>query len=172
MILGDKGQSIVEAALIMPLIVFFLFTIIWFAQIMLTWQQIIGAARYGTDLIAYTPFSQAYIKRDIADYLCNENNIGRVLNRDRLEINVEIKDIKKIDYSLKFDDISHFNPFEILENIQALNPISEDKSYVEIIYRFELPFVLKAVGKDEIKIRAYSEVLSGAASAGTKDREN
>jgi hypothetical protein len=171
MILGDKGQSIVEAALIMPLIVFFLFTVIWFAQVLLTWQQLIGAARYGTDLIAYTNFNSSYIKRDIVDYLCNENNIGRILNRDKLEVNVEIRDADKIDYSLKFDDILQFNPLEIFEHIKALNPLSEDKSYVEIIYRFNLPFVLKAMGKEEIKIRAYCEVLSGAASAGAKERE-
>ncbi|MDR0819943.1 MAG: pilus assembly protein [Endomicrobium sp.] len=45
----SRGQALVEAALIVPPIILFLFTVIWFACVMLTWQQISTAARYGTD---------------------------------------------------------------------------------------------------------------------------
>ncbi|MDR2860880.1 MAG: pilus assembly protein [Elusimicrobiota bacterium] len=168
---NNKGQSLTEAALIMPLIVFFLFTIMWFAKIMLTWQQIVSAARYGTDLIAYTPFSENYIKQDIINYLCSELNVGRILNKDRLEVKVKIYDIDKIDYTFSLSNISSFNPLSILKDIQSLMPAGQDKSFVEIIYSHEAPFVLKALGKKQIKIKAYCEVLSSTGSPGEKKRE-
>jgi hypothetical protein len=168
---NNKGQSLTETALIAPLIVFFLFTIIWFAQIMLTWQQIAGAARYGTDLIAYTPFSKNYIKQDIINYLCDKKTVGRILNKDKLEVTVEIRDAKKIDFSLSLSNLLEFNPLKVIENITSLNPINEEKSYVEIVYFFDIPFVLKIFGKDNISIKARSEVLSGSASAGEKERD-
>ncbi|MDR2708499.1 MAG: pilus assembly protein [Elusimicrobiota bacterium] len=166
-----KGQSLTEAALIMPLIVFFLFTIIWFAKVMLTWQQIVGASRYGTDLIVYTPFSEKYIRQDIIDYLSNPSNVGRILDKDKLEVNIKIHDIKKIDYSLSVDNLEMFNPVNILNDIKELSPIKPEMSSVEIVYWYEAPFVFKAFGKDKIYIRAYSEVLNGSASAGQAQRQ-
>jgi hypothetical protein len=168
---NHKGQSLTEAALIMPLVVLFLFTIIWFAKIMLTWQQITGAARYGTDLISYTPFSKSYIKQDIINYLCDVKNIGRTLDRNKLEINIEIHDAATIDYTLSLENFSSFNPLEILDDIKSLTPVGQEKSSVEIIYTYNTPFLLKAIGKETIQIKAHSEVLSGTGSAGQKTRQ-
>jgi hypothetical protein len=165
-----KGQSLTEAALIMPLIVFFLFTVMWFGKIMLTWQQIAGAARYGTDMIAYTPFSENYIKRDIIDYLCNANTIGRILDEKNLVVNVEIYDMAKIDFSLTIDNLQNFNISDIVDNVKGILPVEQDYSSVEIIYYFDAPFVFKAFGKDKIKIRSKARVLAGSGSAGQKER--
>ena len=96
MINGKKGQALIEAALTAPLIIFFLFTIIWFGRVVLTWQQLVGAARYGTDLIAYTPYSEEEISRDIRNYLCHGNNIGRTLDRSTDTLKIEVFILKVI----------------------------------------------------------------------------
>ncbi|MDR2773077.1 MAG: pilus assembly protein, partial [Elusimicrobiota bacterium] len=151
---NNDGQSLTEAALIMPLVSFFLFTVIWFGQIMLTWQQLVGAARYGTDLISYTPFSKIYIEQDIVNYLCDKKTIGRTLNEDKLKVVVKIYDVKKMDFTLSLDNISNLNPLDFISNIGALNPFTEDKSYVEIVYSYDMPFVFKLMGKESIDIKA------------------
>lgn len=162
----------VEAALIAPLIIFFLFTVVWFARVMLTWQQITGAARYGTDLIAYTSYSKKFIEKDIRHYLCHGNNIGRTLDSDPkiLRIKVEARDAKKSDFSLGIKNIADFNPLNIVQNIKNLSPIGPDKSYVEIEYDYKIPKIMRITGNEYLTIRAKSEVLSGDASAGYKKR--
>jgi hypothetical protein len=167
----SKGQALVEAALIAPLIVFFLFTVIWFAGVMLTWQQISTAARYGTDLIAYTPFSENYIKSDIKNYLCSTDTIGRILDPDRLEITIEINDYEAVKYDFDItSDFLNFNPVNILKSAVGLNPIFVKKSFVEIKYRYKIPKILKVIGKENIEIKAYSELLTGTGSQGAPKR--
>ncbi|MDR2426258.1 MAG: pilus assembly protein [Endomicrobium sp.] len=170
----NKGQALVEAALTAPLIVFFLFTIVWFGQIMLTWQQLVSAARYGTDLIAYTPYSKEEIKKDIVNYLCHGNNIGRILSRDPddLDVKVEINDLERpIDFTLSIDNIGAFNPINILEMVMDSNPIVPAMSYVEIKYRHKIPFILRFY-REEIYIKTRLEVLadSGAPKSNRRRR--
>jgi DNA phosphorothioation-dependent restriction protein DptG len=138
---------------------------------MLTWQQITGAARYGTDLISYTPFSESYIKQDIINYLCDNKTIGRVLNKNKLSVEVKIHSIEKIDYSLSLSNITSFNPLEVLDNIKSLTPVGQEKSSVEITYSYDLPFVLRVFGKETIQIKSYLEVLSGTGSPGESTRQ-
>jgi hypothetical protein len=166
----SKGQALVEAALITPLIIVFLFVIAWFARVMLTWQQISTAARYGTDLIAYTPFSQKYIEEDIKDYLCNPNNIGRTLDRQKLDVKVELNDYGPVKYDINITDFK--NIVSIVSNFKGLIPAFSKKSFVEIKYSYKIPSILKITGKDVIKIRARSEVLSGAGSQKARDGKN
>lgn len=169
----SKGQSLVEAALTAPLIVFFLFTIIWFAGVMLTWQQITGAARYGTDMIAYTDFSKNSIENNIRNYLCHRNTIGRTLNPDRniLDINVNINDQKPMDYTLSIKNIQSFNPLNFLEQIQGIAPgFIAEKSSVIITYKYKLPRILRTTGREFLEIKARSEVLSGFGGAGQRKR--
>ncbi|MCL2485924.1 MAG: pilus assembly protein [Endomicrobia bacterium] len=169
----SSGQALVEAALIAPLIIFFLFTVIWFARVMLTWQQITGAARYGTDLIVYTPYSEDFIKKDVRNYLCHGNNIGRTLDRDPkvLDIKVKANDAAATDYTLNIGNISKFNPLNIAKNIKDLVPfVGAVPSYVEITYEYKIPRILRITGNDHITIKARSEVLSGDASARYKKR--
>ena len=170
----SKGQALVEAALTAPLIVFFLFTVIWFAGIMLTWQQITGAAKYGTDLIAYTDFSQQSIENNIRNYLCDRNTIGRKLNPDRnvLNIRVDINDQPRMDYRISIFNTESYNPLNVLEQIGGIAmPFIENSSSVVITYEYRMPAVFRSLSRREtLKITARSEVLTGFGSAGQKRR--
>lgn len=197
---NKNGQALVEAALTAPLIVFFLFTIIWFGGIMLTWQQITGAARYGTDMIAYTPYDKRYIENEIKNYLCSNLTIGRVLDRNQLEIEISIKDLKEpIDFTLDNvinESLLDINPIKIIENLigvfdklknqientwDVVNPknlINPDanKSFVEIRYNYKAPRVMSIFMQDDhIQIKARSTVLVDSGSSGSRlterDRE-
>jgi hypothetical protein len=169
---ADAGQALVEAALIAPLIVFFLFTIIWFASVLLTWQQLAGAARYGTDLLAYTPLSQSAIKRDIINYLCNKKTVGRILDSSKIDIDIEAKDAAPIDFTLSFENILSSELFSKIETIRYILPIA-DKSYVEIKYKYKVPHLLRlASGRQEFWLKVRSEVLTGDGSAGYKKRSS
>ncbi|MDR3243340.1 MAG: pilus assembly protein [Elusimicrobiota bacterium] len=169
----SKGQALVEAALTMPIIVFFLLTIIWFGRVMLTWQQLVSASRYGTDLIANTPFSKKYIENDIKDYLCNQNTIGRILDPDKLKITIEIKDFPTIDFKMSIDNIDQFfssfaSSFEI---INSLFNKEESLSYVEISYTYKYPAILNIVGKESFELKARSQILSGSGSPNSQKRQ-
>jgi hypothetical protein len=139
---------------------------------MLTWQQITGAARYGTDLIAYTPYSERFIKKDIRHYLCHGNNIGRTLdsNPEILDINVKIHDAPRSDFSLSVKNISNFNPLDMIQSVKGLSPAGVEKSSVEIKYKYKIPRLLRIAGREYLTIKSKSEVLSGDASAGYKKR--
>jgi hypothetical protein len=164
----NKGQALVEAAITAPLIVFFLLTVIWFCGVMLTWQQITGAARYGTDMIAYTPYTKQEIEKGIKDYLCHGNEIGRVLDRDKLEVKIEIYDAAEIDFTLSFENIIDKNPLNIIKTLESFwnDFIAPKKSYVEITYNYKVPRILQFY-QEEIKIKARSEVLAGSGSPGS-----
>lgn len=170
---NSKGQALIEAALIAPLIVFFLFTIIWFGQIMLTWQQLVTAARYGTDLLAYTPFSKEYIEQDIKNYLCHRDTIGRILDENKLTVKVKPKDYYIP--SISFGSLNVFNIAETLKNFSfdtdSIKALLNAESEVEIEYYYKLPKVMNIIGRDHIKIKAKSSVLTGMGSAGSQKRE-
>jgi len=160
----SRGQALVEGALFAPLIVFFLFTVLWFAGVMLTWQQISTAARYGTDLIAYTSFSGEYIESDIRDYLCNVKTIGRILNSDRLDIRIEINDYESAEYNFDISDIVEATPGRIFNAVMKLTPKLSKSSVVEIRYLYKIPKIFKILGREFIELKARSEVLSGVGS--------
>jgi hypothetical protein len=170
----SRGQALVEAALIAPLVIIFLSTILWFARIMLTWQQISTAVRYGADLIAYTPFSVKYLKDDITDYLCAKNTIGRTLDPQKLNIKIETNDYEPLKYDF---DITNFSKFAILKPITLFNSLKSfapglsKKSFVEITYSYSIPNMFKVLGRDSIKITARASVLSGSGSAGGLKRK-
>jgi hypothetical protein len=158
------GQALFEVALVIPLIIVFLFAIVWFARVALTWQQISTAARYGTDLIAYTPFDKKYIQSDIKDYLCDSNIIGRTLDPEKLDIKIEINDYEHI--KCGFDITSLSNYASVISNLKGLISVFNKKSFVEIKYSYKIPNVLKIIGKNNIEIKARSEVLTGTGSHG------
>ena len=186
---NKKGQALVEAALIAPLIVFFLFTIMWFGRMMLTWQQLVGAARYGTDLIAYTPYNEAEIKEDIINYLCSGKNIGRTLSSTTVSIDeLRISRFPTIDYTVldfggidkaSFDSfIRSFNPMNYLDMVETTfkffkESVSPNMSVVKISYKYKVPPILSAVSGNRLEyitIRAKSEVLAGTGSPGENKR--
>ncbi|MDR2860778.1 MAG: pilus assembly protein, partial [Elusimicrobiota bacterium] len=121
---NSRGQSLVEAALICPIIVFFLFALVWFARVSLTWQQLIGGARYGTDMIAYTDMNKTDIENAIVDYLCN-NKTGRILDSSKLNVNINIADANKIDYELTLENVIDTAFFtRILNNLENMFPFT------------------------------------------------
>jgi hypothetical protein len=156
-----KGQALVEAVLITPLIVVFLFSIVWFASLMLTWQQIVTATKYGVDLIAYTDFEKKYIENDIKDYLCNTKTLGRILDLNRLNVVVQINEYKPIDMDFTKSNIASFGSLNVFDCIKGLVP---KKSFVEITYLYKAPKILKVIGRENIKINSKLEILSGAGS--------
>jgi uncharacterized protein (UPF0333 family) len=170
-IVNNNGQAIVEAALFAPLIVFFLVAVIWFARISLTYQQIVSAARYGADLIAYTSFSEKYIKNDVTDYLCNVNNIGRILDKNKLDITVFVDDYKVPDYFFSIDGISTFDPQNAVSELNGIDFKETNKSFVEITYRYRIPKILGLIGKKSMELKVKSEVLSKTGSAGELKRD-
>jgi hypothetical protein len=167
----SKGQALIEAALIAPLIIFFLFTVIWFARVALTWQQLVSAARYGSDMLAYTPFSEEDIKKHIESYLCSKMTIGRALDKNKLEIEVKANDFPGADYSLDLANISEFNPLDIVTQMTKFLDWDADKSYVELKYKFDIPPILRIGGQSGFEIKMRSEVLSGDGSAAYKKRK-
>ena len=169
---NSKGQSLVEAALIAPLIIFFLFTIIWFGSVMLTWQQLISAARLGTDLLAYTPMSKSAVEREITNYLCHERNIGRILDPEKLEFEIKPKDAVSMDFTLSYDNISSSDFWALIDKLKDISPIAEMSS-IEVRYKYKVPRVIKlASGQEEFWLKARSEVLTGDGSAKRKKRQS
>ncbi|MDR3195284.1 MAG: pilus assembly protein [Endomicrobium sp.] len=170
----SRGQALVEAALVAPLIILFLFAILWFARIMLTWQQISTAARYGADLLVYTHFSVKYIEGDMKDYLCAANTIGRTIDPKKLTIRIEANDYKPIKYDFDITNSSSFailNPANLFDALKAFAPGLSKKSFVEITYAYNIPNILKIIGTDSIKITARASVLSGTGSVGALQRQ-
>jgi hypothetical protein len=170
----SRGQTLVEAALIAPLVIIFLFAILWFARIMLTWQQISTAARYGADLLAYTPFSVKYLENDITDYLCAKSTIGRTLDPKKLNIKIEINDYKPVEYDFDITNFSNFavlRPVSLFKSLKSFAPGLSKKSFVEINYSYNIPNMFKILGKDSMKITTRASVLSGSGSAGGLKRQ-
>ena len=111
MIKNNKGQAFVEAVFFFPIMIVLIFSVIWFAKILLTWQQLISATRYGTDMIANTNLSETDIKKDIENYLTHKMIEGRRLDVKRIkEINVDIKDFQclGLDNMLDLNNIVNF----------------------------------------------------------------
>ena len=91
--MNNKGQAFLEGIFILPIVVVLIFSVVWFGRVLLTWQQLISATRYGTDMIANTSLSKEDIKKDIENYLTHRMIEGRKLDKEKIkEIKVDIKD--------------------------------------------------------------------------------
>ena len=156
MLKNNKGQAFAEAIFIFPIIIVLIFSVVWFARVLLTWQQLISATRYGTDMIANTNLSSADIKKDIENYLTNKMIEGRRLDIDKIkEINVDIKNYEPLDYNLA--DLSKISNF-----VQSLFIPSAELSTVSITYSYELPGIMNFVGMEEFTIKTKLSVLAGS----------
>ena len=160
MIFNNKAQAFTEALFVFPLMIVIIFFIVWTARVLLTWQQLITATRYGTDMIVNTNLSSADIKKDIENYLTHKNIEGRRLDINKIkEINVDIKDYPKIDV-----DVTNLTVF--LGNINTLIkgivlPATELSS-VSITYEYDLPLFLHFTGLKEFNIKTKLSVLAGS----------
>lgn len=165
MIKNNKGQAFVEAAFIFPIMVGLIFSVIWFARILLTWQQLISATRYGTDMIANTNLSATDIKKDIENYLTHKMIDGRRLDIKKIkEVNVDIKDFQ----SLGLDNIFDLN--SIYNFVKGMGVPSHELSTVSITYSYDVPKILSFIGKKEFEIKTKLSVLAGSGCSNKKHR--
>ena len=156
MLKNKKGQAFTEAVFIFPVIIVLIFSVVWFARVLLTWQQLVSATRYGTDMIANTNLSRDDIEKDIKNYLTNKMIEGRRLDVDKIkDITVDIKDYNGIDYNIT--DLSNISNF-----VQGLFIPSNDLSTVSISYSYDLPKIMNVVGMEEFIIKTKLSVLAGS----------
>ncbi len=157
MIKNNKGQAFVEAVFFFPIMIVLIFSVIWFAKILLTWQQLISATRYGTDMIANTNLSETDIKKDIENYLTHKMIEGRRLDVKRIkEINVDIKDFQ----CLGLDNMLDLN--NIVNFFKGIIIPAHELSTVSITYSYDVPKILSFIGMDEFKIKTKLSVLAGS----------
>lgn len=156
MLKNKKGQAFTEALFIFPIIIVLIFSVVWFARVLLTWQQLVSATRYGTDMIVNTNLSSDDIKKDIKNYLTNKMIEGRRLDIDKIkEITVDIKEYNGISYNIT--DLSKISNF-----IQGLFVPANELSTVSISYSYDLPKIMNIIGMDEFLIKAKLSVLAGS----------
>lgn len=155
---NNQGQAFLEGVFILPVIIVLIFSVIWFARVLLTWQQLILATRYGTDMIANTTLNREDIKKDIENYLSHRMIEGRKLDKERIkEIKVDIKD-----YTI--NDVNILDTSEIFTAAKGLFVPSVEMSSVSITYCYDMPKILKFAGKDEFEIKTNLSVLAGTGS--------
>ena len=160
MLFNNKAQAFTEAIFVFPIMILMIFFIIWTARIILTWQQLITAIRYGTDMIVNTNLSSQDIKKDIENYLTHRNIEGRRLNIDKIkEITIDIKDYPKTDINV----MNLANLFgNITDLIKGITLPSTELSSVSITYSYDLPPFLHFIGLKEFNIKTKLSVLSGS----------
>lgn len=129
-----NGQAIIETVLFLPLFIIILLAITWYSRIFITRQQLLLAARYGTDLIVHANFTEQDIRTEIMNFLTDKNIKGRKLESDKVKIKIEIGNVPPP---------PSFNP---------------PTSYVEVYYKFELPVWFGTDSKFWVSAR--SEVLN------------
>ncbi len=163
---NNRGQAFLEGVFILPVIVVLIFSVVWFARVLLTWQQLVSAARYGTDMIANTSLSKEDIKKDIENYLTHKMIEGRKLDKEKIkEICIDIKDYTVADINIL--DIS-----KLFTAVKSLVLPSAEMSSVSITYAYDMPKILKWAGKDEFEIKTRLSVLSGTGCKSAKHKRD
>ncbi len=163
---NDRGQALVESMLLLPVIVMIFLGIVWFSRVLLTRQQLIVAARYGTDMIAMTTLSEQEIRAEIRNFLCHRWNEGRILDSSRLNdgnIIVTINDFPEIDLSIP---ALIREPRALARLVEQMgNPLGNVSS-VDLRYEYDVPAIFRFTGKNKLVVTGRSEVLSGTGCRG------
>ena len=163
---NKKGQAFTEGIFIFPVIIVLVFSVVWFAHLLLTWQQLISATRYGTDMIANTSLKKEDIKKDIENYLTHRMIVGRRLDISKIkEINVNI-----VNYAVT--DINCLDVNFLFNVSKNLFFPSTELSSVSIIYSYDLPQIMHLVGMKEIDIKTKLFVLAGSGCKNTIHKRN
>lgn len=158
---NTKGQAFTEGIFIFPVIIVLVFSVVWFAHLLLTWQQLISATRYGTDMIANTSLKKEDIKKDIENYLTHRMIVGRRLDISKIkEININI-----VDYAVT--DINFLDVNFLFNVARSLFFPSTELSSVSIVYSYDLPQIMHLVGMKEIDIKTKLFVLTGSGCKNT-----
>jgi hypothetical protein len=163
---SNRGQALIENVLLIPIIAIIVCMITFFSCIVLTKQQLIMAARYGTDLIVYTTLNEALIKKEIVEYLTARDNHGRRLNPDRLRCVIRQDTFPDVDRIGSLD--------KAWEAYHKLMTPTEHTSYVELYYDIPSPVLFSRWGNflsggtlpEKITVAARSEVLAGTGAQG------
>ena len=158
--MNNKGQAFTEAVFILPIICVMIICVFWFGKVCLTWQQLVSAARYGTDMVANTPLNQKEIKKDIENYLTHHFIKGRLLDKSKLkEITVEINDAPVT----KFDITDFTNIFSDAVNLaNNVAAFSVKPSVVRITYSYDMPKIFQIAGNKTFDLTVESRILSGS----------
>jgi len=166
---GRKGQALVESLLLIPALAMIVFAIVWFSRLAITRQQLLSAARYGTDLILFTDLSDNEIRQELRNYLSHRWNKGRRLDPQKLgDENIVVK----IDnFELPgFGMADYFFPLAFaLKMEKPLKKLAfplQHTSYVEIYYQFNTPGIFAFLGKRHIFVSARSEVIAKTGCPG------
>lgn len=154
-----KGQSLVENILLLPILCIMILMIVWFSRLVITRQQLLTAARYGTDMIVHTKMDEDEIRREIKNYLTDKNIEGRLLNPakladDRIKIGI-----------YRYPKTTVINAYE---------PVDFTASSAEVYYEFGVPTIFSAWANyisggnlpDKIYVSGRSEVLAGTGCKG------
>jgi len=170
----NKAQALLETLLIIPVLMVLLVGLFWFSRVLITKQQLIMAARYGTDLIANTNLTEQQIKKEIRNYLSDKNVEGRKLDPNKLgdeNIMVKINDFDIPEFD-GFEDV--INPVKMGQLLSSYTRLikmpvsySSELSSVEVKYDFVVPKIFSPVvgfGKT-ITLIGHSEILAGTGCA-------
>lgn len=156
---NSRAQALVETVILFPIVVALLCFMVDTSRFVLTRQQLLSAARYGTDLIVHQNFNEEQTEEELVNYLCSSKNQGRKLDKEKLAFKIEIN---------RFPDINTFsaegNPLNIARNL--VSPFQDDymkyNAFVEIKYELEwLKLIGKITGDETMDIVVRSEVLKG-----------
>lgn len=140
-----RGQALIESIIVIPVLLIVVTTIFWFSRVVLTRQQLLAAARYGTDLMVYTTLDEEAIRSEITDFLCTSKYEGRTLDRARVDVKMKLE---------RFPEITADNVISLLP--QFATPW-EHLSAVTVTYAFDVPPI----------IAAFSDVIPNSGFAGT-----
>ncbi|MFA5779229.1 MAG: TadE family protein [Elusimicrobiota bacterium] len=161
---ASKGQALVENILFLPILCIIISMIVWFSRILITRQQLVTAARYGTDMIVYTKMDASEIRQEIKNYLTDKNIEGRRLNPAKLPDDK----IKIIGIENRFSKINETNAIrvDLITN--------KNTSAVEVYYEFGVPTIFSAWASyisggalpEKIYVSGRSEVLAGTGCKG------
>lgn len=178
-----SGQSLVELVLIIPVFVLIISVIFFFARALITKQQLLTAARYGTDLILYTKLNEKQIQQEVRNYLSDKNIEGRTLNANKLgdeSIAVRIEGFMLPEFSGPYDLLNTGKLKELLNAGDMLLFPEKHTSWIEINYEFQTPRVISVLTKvipgkpfpDHLTVSGRSEVLAGTGCSSVIHKRN
>ena len=121
----------------------------------ITRQQLLSAARYGTDMIIHCNFNEDQVRQELTNYLTSDMLEGRRLSTTGLSFNIEIN---------TFPTINQFNtkgnPLNLAKDLIA-SPLKYNAT-VTIQYKLQIfKWIAKLTGEKFFSVVARSEVFDG-----------
>jgi len=153
-----NGQALTETVILLPALALLFCFIVSMSDFVITHQQLLAAARYGTDLVVHSNFSEEQVKEELTNYLTGQSNKGRCLSQENLSFNIKINSFPIINQWS-----TEGNYFNLIKDLIA-DPMKYNAS-VEIKYKLQIfPWIAKITGDQFLYVTARSEVLDGTGS--------